>query len=404
MLVGFDDTFSDPEPAISISGLQPQLACLRGLPELGLDQGRPTHCVRQAELVRSTVGPVELQSLGVMRGCPSHASPAHLEVTQVAELVRELERVVANTKHRHGFAPDLLGPLLVSQAQFHVGQEVERVRVGDGLIGVAKQDGGKLEVAPGRLHDRSSLPRRQIERGAARRPRRLHEILGRPIAHAVIGTLTHFDPDSALKARVGRQSTRAEGAGHGLAARVAAEFRMVRPREPSGVRAIAAARREVLARVEALSAEAVVRRPPGGGWSVAEIVEHLVRAEEYGMRGLWASLPNSGDGPRPLDAGLASRSIDEIFRDLPARVDAPPGVLPQDGGQPAGYWVARLRSHQAMIAELARVMEEVGLDRVIYPHYIAGPLDGHQRLQFFRWHLQRHLMQIGRTVAAIPSD
>ncbi|MEK9811273.1 MAG: DinB family protein, partial [Candidatus Nanopelagicales bacterium] len=142
----------------------------------------------------------------------------------------------------------------------------------------------------------------------------------------------------------------------------------------------------------------------GGGWSVAEIVEHLVRAEDYGILGLWSSFPDPESKGIPLDAALASRSIDEIFRETPARVDAPPAVEPRAGGRPVAYWVARLRSHDAVIAELAEAMEGVGFSQVVYPHHIVGPLDGAQRLQFFRWHLERHLAQIERTVVPTAAN
>ena len=162
-------------------------------------------------------------------------------------------------------------------------------------------------------------------------------------------------------------------------------------------------RQELLSRIEDLAPETVMRAPPGGGWSVAEIAEHLVRAEDYGIVGLWSALPDTDDAPTPLSEELASRTIDEVFFDLPDQVDAPPAVEPEAGGRPFAYWVARLRSHDAVIAELARAMERVGPDRVIYPHHIAGPLDGAQRLQFFRWHLERHVAQVDRTVDAIAS-
>ena len=163
---------------------------------------------------------------------------------------------------------------------------------------------------------------------------------------------------------------------------------------------IARVRREVLSRIESMAPETVMRAPAGDAWSVAEITEHLVRAEDYGIIGLWSAIPTADESPTPLPEELASRTIDEVFLDLPDRVDAPPPVEPKSGGRPVAYWVARLRSHEALIEELAGAMQVAGLDRVIYPHHIAGPLNGAQRLQFFRWHLERHLAQIDRTIAA----
>ena len=154
--------------------------------------------------------------------------------------------------------------------------------------------------------------------------------------------------------------------------------------------------------------DSALRRPTPDAWSPAEIVEHLVRAEDFGILGLWRAIEALDDdeathGPSPT-AELAGRTIDEIFSNLPSRVDAPEAVVPIREGRPAAYWIGRLRAHQASIVELASAMEAVGPGRIELPHFVAGPLDGRQRLQFFRWHLERHLGQLRRTVATLDSS
>ena len=43
--------------------------------------------------------------------------------------------------------------------------------------------------------------------------------------------------------------------------------------------------------------------------------------------------------------------------------------------------------------------EAVDLTTIVYPHYLSGPLDGRQRLEFLRYHMERHLAQIERVRA-----
>ncbi len=162
--------------------------------------------------------------------------------------------------------------------------------------------------------------------------------------------------------------------------------------EVGGVRA------QVLRRAGALSPGVARWSPAAGVWSTAEIVEHLVRAEGFGLRGLWreAEAVREGSGQPIVGPAEAARTIDEVFAELPDRVEAPDAVLPTAGGRPLGYWLARLDAHQLELVRLGAELREVGPARVTLPHYVAGPLDGWQRLGFFRWHLERHLAQIGR--------
>ncbi|MBT8335005.1 MAG: DinB family protein [Gemmatimonadetes bacterium] len=163
---------------------------------------------------------------------------------------------------------------------------------------------------------------------------------------------------------------------------------------------IATLRSELLSIAETAGAKAT-RRPGADAWSPAEIVEHLVRAEDFGILGLWRAVEAAGEsGPAAIDPPHDDRTIDEVFADLPDRVDAPEAVIPKRAGRPLGYWSGRLREHQNAIESLAGAIEAVGPDRVVLPHFVAGPLNGWQRLEFFRWHLERHLAQMRRTVGA----
>lgn len=160
-------------------------------------------------------------------------------------------------------------------------------------------------------------------------------------------------------------------------------------------------RGRVLSHATSRSAEELMHTPEGGGWSVAEIVEHLVLAEDYGIRGLWAATEAAERGEfAEIAPELAARSVDEVFAGEPPKLDAPGPVVPSSGGRPLGYWRERLRSHQAAIETLAAAMDVVGMEKVVYPHFRVGPLDGVQRIGFFRWHLARHLSQTERTLGS----
>ena len=156
------------------------------------------------------------------------------------------------------------------------------------------------------------------------------------------------------------------------------------------------ARQRVVAAVHGLTPDQEVFRPAPEEWSAAQVVEHLVLAEQAGINRIWQAATGarrgwpvwSGD---PVHRGL---SIEEVIaRTWPAKADAPPWVVPKTGG-PLAYWVACLQACQPVLGALGEALRGLDLAEVIFPHPISGPLDGRQRLEFLRWHLDHHRRQI----------
>jgi len=76
-----------------------------------------------------------------------------------------------------------------------------------------------------------------------------------------------------------------------------------------------------------------------------------------------------------------------------AKEIAPPIATPHIGG-PLAFWVSATRSLTPVPAALGAGLEGVPLEEVVFPHYRSGPLDARQRLEFLRFHIDRHLGQI----------
>ena len=73
----------------------------------------------------------------------------------------------------------------------------------------------------------------------------------------------------------------------------------------------------------------------------------------------------------------------------------PEVAAPRLGGS-LTFWIHSLRSRQYVLEALAAELAGAPLQEIIYPHPISGPLDAHQRLQFLRFHLNRHREQVER--------
>jgi hypothetical protein len=162
------------------------------------------------------------------------------------------------------------------------------------------------------------------------------------------------------------------------------------------VQAVERSRATLLAVVAGLTETQAAYRP-AGGWSVAEVLEHLYLAEISGVAKIWTALDElkSGSG---WSGGRPNRGkpIEEVVAATwkPLEV-APPIATPHIGG-PLEFWLSATNSLRDILAALGAALEGVPLEEVVYPHFLSGPLDAGQRLAFLRFHIDRHVGQIAR--------
>ena len=139
---------------------------------------------------------------------------------------------------------------------------------------------------------------------------------------------------------------------------------------------------------------------PDGEWSVAEVVQHLYLAEVSGVSKIWTACENFRSGRRWTDP-LPNRgkSIEEVVEATwKPKETAPDEATPHFGG-PLSYWLCALASLRGVLAELATRLEGQDLEQVVFPHFLSGPLDARQRLEFLRFHMERHQAQIERVMS-----
>ena len=173
---------------------------------------------------------------------------------------------------------------------------------------------------------------------------------------------------------------------------------------PALIADVAEARRRVADAVAGLSVEQGARRPAEGEWSVQEVVEHLVLAEQAGVQFIWRAAEGVRAG-QPVWSGEPvhrGRTIEEVItRTWRFKEEAPPNATPARAA-PLPYWVAASQACQVVLEALGRALEGLELGEVIFPHFISGPLDARQRLEFLRWHMEHHLTQISEVRATLP--
>ncbi len=161
---------------------------------------------------------------------------------------------------------------------------------------------------------------------------------------------------------------------------------------------IRAARRALLSELEDVTGQDGARRPEGEGWSLQEVVEHLVLAERGGFDLIWKAAEAFRAGT-PVWSGVSENrghTIEEVVRRTwRSRETAPESARPTGAGS-LSSWAAHLASCDALLEPLVRHLRGLPLEEVVYPHFLSGPLDALQRLDFIRFHMEYHMPQLRR--------
>ena len=163
------------------------------------------------------------------------------------------------------------------------------------------------------------------------------------------------------------------------------------------VESVENARDAVIDSVRRLRADQAAFKPSPDEWSICENIEHLYLAEISGLTKIWAAARQvragkNWEGPRPNHG----KSIEEVVAATWKPKESAPGIATPHIGGPLEAWISSLQSLRNVLADLAQELQGLELEAIVFPHYLSGPLDGRQRLEFLRFHMARHLEQIRR--------
>ncbi len=151
-----------------------------------------------------------------------------------------------------------------------------------------------------------------------------------------------------------------------------------------------AVRRRLVARVEGL--DEAHANASEGGWTVAQIIEHLSIAEPRitsAIEGMLAPR-DAGDGERKP---FAPFSLDEYAEQARGKIEAPEFLRPT--GLLLAEGLVRLKESRAALEVMRPRFQSADYSRVL-KHPAFGMLNAAQWLAFLGMHEQRHLYQIER--------
>jgi len=155
-------------------------------------------------------------------------------------------------------------------------------------------------------------------------------------------------------------------------------------------------RARILDEISDLTAIQGAQKKSSDSWSIQEVIEHLVLAERGGYD-LICSAAERFKNNDPVWSGTSENeglTIEKIIeRTWKPKEDAPESATPK-GNWSLSVWVSHFRNCDDLLSDLPVKLEDLPLTQVIYPHFLCGPLNAIQRLEFIRFHLDRHLIQV----------
>lgn len=165
------------------------------------------------------------------------------------------------------------------------------------------------------------------------------------------------------------------------------------------------ARAKVLALLRAVTQAQADRRPADNEWSVGEIADHLAITERAYMAGVADLAANAK--PNEFDYEEVVRTRRFRIEDLgdPAvtgKFATPPQLLPARGKPLAEL----LRSLDGARSESQRILapyRDQDLGVKFFPHPKVGPITLYERMANIAYHEAKHLDQIERALARLPS-
>jgi len=158
-----------------------------------------------------------------------------------------------------------------------------------------------------------------------------------------------------------------------------------------------AVREELYRAVEGRGDEELLAPPPDGGWSAAEVLDHISRAERGVAKG-FPALERGEPLKVPRIAWLYRLPMGLAFLDVKFRAPKPVRARPRSEIRPREV-LERLRASRAALLEYVEKTGEERFSRMVLPHFVLGRFDGLDWFRFIARHEERHLAQIRRVLA-----
>jgi hypothetical protein len=168
---------------------------------------------------------------------------------------------------------------------------------------------------------------------------------------------------------------------------------------------VQAVRTRIYQEVENLDPVQLCFKKAADTWSVAQVLEHLGKVEQYLVKHFskllaQAEAADNGKTARVGFAPFAPFSMDSYVESLRDTKFKSPESMAPAGDLPVRELLPTLRASRADLMALQPRFEAYDLSHIIYPHPAYGPINPYQGLAGVGSHESRHLHQIEAIMAS----
>lgn len=159
---------------------------------------------------------------------------------------------------------------------------------------------------------------------------------------------------------------------------------------------VATARNKLIALIENINETQAAFKPSADEWGITDNTEHLFWAEQGAIYGMWKILYAIRDGKatRTYESDHKEWSIEKLIAQTWKEKEQVPAVAAPRLGGTLVFWRLSLASLQPLLEAFGKELHQDELRLQAHPHPISGAMDFQQRIEFLRFHIQRHHGQV----------
>jgi uncharacterized damage-inducible protein DinB len=160
-------------------------------------------------------------------------------------------------------------------------------------------------------------------------------------------------------------------------------------------------RKEMFGDLKQYSDELLNKKPGADAWSVAEVLTHVLTAEEYSLKYLQKKvLSKATVGTEGFKQKYRWLLVKTVFT-FNIKFKAPEVVVPKIEFTTLADLDARWTALRSDMYKLLDNLDDADADKILWKHALAGNMSLHHMVEFLGMHYHRHKKQVSRTLVAV---